>query len=73
MHDDQLAEFQSVLLEALYTKTEFTDIDKLLQNSEASTPFQSWLKQIQPPMLELGAGIVKKWGSKEEAITRSIK
>lgn len=65
MQDNQLAEFQAVLLEALYNKTEFKDIDKLLQDNEASAAFQSWLKQIQPSMLELGAGIVKKWGSKE--------
>jgi hypothetical protein len=62
--NEQLAEFQAVLLEKLDRYVDASDILRALHDEECTWPFKEWIKQIEPHMLEIGAELVKKWGAK---------
>lgn len=64
LQDDELAAFQSLLLDTLHSKTSPEDILEELRKSRLSEPFKEWIDQIDTCMLEFGAKIVKKWAKK---------
>lgn len=62
--DNQLAEFQAALLNALNVYTNAAEIFQALHNNEATKSFEDWINQMDSSMLEIGAELVKKWGKK---------
>lgn len=64
MQDRKLADFQALLLDALYEHEKAEDIVYRLKCQGQSADFEEWIKQLDPTMLEVGAELVKKWGKK---------
>jgi hypothetical protein len=62
--DHSLAEFQAALLNALDSHVNAAEIFQALRKNKAAEPFEEWIDQMNPAMIEIGAELVKKWGRK---------
>ena len=60
--DDELAEVQAALLEALSADLPPEQIVARLRSDPALAPYADWVATFEPRMIETAAVLVKKWG-----------
>jgi hypothetical protein len=61
---DELASFQSTLLERLSSLDEPDRILATLQQEPLSPSLLNYVQTFSPPMVEIAACLVKKWGKR---------
>jgi hypothetical protein len=64
--DAAWSEFQTAFLEHLRHHVDAEDIKAALLADPAAQGMREWIQSMRPDMLETAAGLVKKWGSKDE-------
>ena len=64
--DENLAAFQNAFLEILLRLEHSDDLKAALLADPDCQSMKSWIESMSPKMLETAAGLVKKWGSKDE-------
>ena len=64
---EQLARFQSALIEALARETSLDTLRSRLQSEAAFLPFRDYLQACDPRMLQVAADLIKKWGRRHAA------
>lgn len=63
MHtDDALAAFQAALLELLAQDLPVEEVMRRLRHDPAFERFRDYVDSFEPRMIEVAAGLVKKWG-----------
>lgn len=63
--DEELAEFQAMVLHTLEAHRDGAEIIELLRQEKSSMPYQSWINQMTPAMVAVGAQLTKKWKNHE--------
>jgi hypothetical protein len=66
MSPDQIAEFQSLLLEILDSQQDLTEIRSSLDALMLDRELVEYIDTFDPVMVEVAASLVKKWGLKSE-------
>ena len=64
--DETLAAFQHAFLEILLRFQHSDDLKAALLADPKCQSMKEWIESMSPEMLETAAGLVKKWGSKDE-------
>ena len=63
MHtDDALGAFQAALVELLAQDLPVEEIQRRLRHDPAFERFRDYVDSFEPRMIEVAAGLVKKWG-----------
>jgi len=63
MHtDDALGAFQAALVELLAQDLPVEEIQRRLRQDPAFERFRDYVDSFEPRMIEVAAGLVKKWG-----------
>jgi hypothetical protein len=62
MHtDDALAAFQAALVELLAQDLPVEEVQRRLRHDPAFERFRDYVDSFEPRMIEVAAGLVKKW------------
>ena len=64
--DDDLALFQSALLELLSQPLLVPEIQQRLRHDAAFAPFQDYIESFEPRMIEVAAELTQKWGRRAD-------
>ena len=59
---EELAVFQTLMLEALYQSESAADVLSSLDQSIVSTELRKYVDSFEPRMLEVAIELTKKWG-----------
>jgi hypothetical protein len=64
---DELARFQTTLLDLLSREVPTDEIQRRLHEDTAFAEFRAYVDRFEPRMLAVAAELVKKWGKRSES------